>query len=572
MAHRSPAFNRKERRAHSQGMNRPVSSLREHLASLGLFLRQERPIFLVMLTYAVVVGVFSLIIPLTVQELVNTFAFSVSPVMVLTIVGIMAAILVFVGFFRVLQFYAMDVLERRVFVHVALILAQRLPRYQKETFQSEAVSRFFETVFLQRALSSFFVDFINVLVGGVIGMALLAIYHPYFIIFDVELLGAMFLIFILGRGGLQATLQMSGAKYDVFNWFQEVANNFLHFKTVNSSNLIMRNVDRLASTYVQVRQSRFRILARQYIGSLTLQVLLHAELLGIAGWLLSQGELTVGQLVAAEVVVASLLLSFDSVTKRAYIVFYFFTALAELRYLFSLPQDKSPDGSSLSMPESHEGGLHLTCSQLGWAHSGSPVQDVHFEALPREKWALICPTPSTGHRLSLVLAGLLQPPSGAVRYNGVDLRSLSTDQINGQRSIVFEQNLTLFEGSIADNITMGRSGVQSEDLIWALRATQLEEDLEALPDGLATVAKEGGRDFTPGQRLRILLARAIITRPSLLILDGDLHEIASHLRKPILHQLGSKDCPWTLVILTIDPFVKLYVEKSLNLCEMPLNV
>ena len=554
-------------------MNHPVSSLRELWASLGLFLRQERSIFLVMLTYAIVVGVFSLIIPLTVQELVNTFAFSVSPVMVLTIVGIMAVILVFVGVFRVLQFYAMDILERRVFVHVALILAQRLPRYQKETFQSEAVSRFFETVFLQRALSSFFVDFINVLVGGVIGMVLLAIYHPYFAFFDVELLGAMILICLLGRGGLQTTLQMSGAKYDVFNWFQEVANNFLHFKTVNSSNLIMRNVDRLASTYVQARQSRFRVLVRQYIGSLTLQVILHAELLGIAGWLVSQGELTVGQLVAAEVVVASLLLNFDSVTKRAYIVFYFFAALAELRYLLSLPQDKFLDGSSLSMPESHEGGLHLTCSQMGWAtDSESHARDVHFEALPGEKWALICPTPSTGHRLSLVLAGLLQPPSGAVRYNGVDLRSLSTDQINGQRSIVFEQNLTLFEGSIADNITMGRSGVQSEDLIWALRVAQLEEDLEALPDGLATVAKEGGRDFTPGQRLRILLARAIITRPSLLILDGDLHEIASHLRKPILHQLGSKDCPWTLVILTIDPFVKLYVEKSLDLCEMPLNV
>ena len=553
-------------------MNHPVSSLREHLASLGLFLRQERPIFLVLLTYAVVVGVFSLIIPLTVQELVNTFAFSVSPVMVVTIVGIMAVILVFVGFFRVLQFYAVDILERRVFVRVSLILAQRLPRYQKETFQSEAVSRFFETVFLQRTLSSFIVDFINVLVGGVIGMVLLAIYHPYFVIFDVELLGAMVLICLLGRGGLEATLHMSGAKYDVFNWFQEVANNFLHFKTVNSSNLIMRNADRLASTYVQARQSRFRILVRQYIGSLTLQVILHAELLGIAGWLLSRGELTVGQLVAAEVVVSSLLFKFDSVAKRTYIVFYFFTALAELRYLLSLPQDKFVDGSCLSMPESREGGLHLTCSQLGWAHSGSPAQDVHFEALPGEKWALICPTPSTGHSLSLVLAGLLQPPSGAVRYNGADLRSLSTDQINGQRSIVFEQNLTLFEGSITDNITMGRSGVQSEDLIWALRTAQLEKDLEAWPDGLATVAKEGGRDFTPGQRLRILLARAIITRPSLLILDGDLHGIASHLRKPILYQLGSKDCPWTLVILTIDPFVKLYVEKSLDLCEMPLDV
>jgi len=317
-------------------MNQPVPVLRETLDRLGLFLRQERSILLAILTYAIAVGVFSLIIPLTVQELVNTFAFSVSPVMVVTIVGIMAVILFFVGIFRVLQFYATDVLERRIFVRVTLALAQILPRYQKETFRSDAISRFFETVFLQRALSSICVDLVNVLVGGVVGMALLALYHPYFVIFDLVLVGAVALIGILGKGGLRTTLHMSEAKYGVFHWFQEVADNLLHFKTVSASDLILRNADRLATTYVQARQSRFGVLLRQYIGSLTLQVILHTGLLGTAGWLLSQGELTLGQLVAAEVIIASLLLNVDSVVKSAYVVFYFFTALTELDHLFSL--------------------------------------------------------------------------------------------------------------------------------------------------------------------------------------------------------------------------------------------
>ena len=85
-------------------MSQSVPLLRENLDRLGVFLKQERSILVAILTYAIAVGVFSLIIPLTVQELVNTFAFSISPVMVVTIVGIMAVILFFVGIFKVLQF------------------------------------------------------------------------------------------------------------------------------------------------------------------------------------------------------------------------------------------------------------------------------------------------------------------------------------------------------------------------------------------------------------------------------------------------------------------------------------
>ena len=161
--------------------------------------------------------------------------------------------------------------------------------------------------------------------------------------------------------------------------------------------------------------------------------------------------------------------------------------------------------------ESDKAGLHLTCSHMNWASDLRSVpQDIAFEALPGEKWAVICQSESMRHRASLVLAGLEDPPEGVVRYNDVDLRSLPSKEINAQRSIVLGWDLTLFEGSIADNITMERAGVKTEDVLWALRAVQLDRELEQLPEGLETLVQFGGKEFTPNQRLRILLARAII--------------------------------------------------------------
>lgn len=516
-------------------------------------------------TYAIAVGLFSLIIPLTVQELVNTFAFSVSPLMVVTLVGIMAGILFIVGIFRVLQFYASDMVERRVFVRMVIFLARVLPQFKESTFHSNYINRFFETVFLQRAISSLFIDLINVVVGGSIGMILLALYHPYFIFFDIALIISILMIAILGKGGLRRTIYMSEAKYEVFHWFQEVADNFFQFKATNCSDYILRKADSLAADYVEARKSRFSVLLRQYMGSLFFQVILHTGLLGTAGWLLSQDELTLGQLVAAEVIIASLLLKIESVVKRSYVIFYFFTALAELDHLFDLPKDRTSEGLDISIPKSDAGGLHLKFNQLnGQKDSESYSKEFGFEASPGEKLALICPTESARHRLARTLAGLEQLPKSVVRYNGVDIKSVSHDQIGEERGIVFGRDFNLFEGTIAENITMGRSGIEPKDLLWALELTQLDKDLEELPLGLETLIQEGSKGFTPSQNLRVLLARAIITRPSLLILDGALHEIPGRIRGPLLQRLSSSDFPWTLIVVTTDPKIKEYLQR----CEL----
>jgi putative ABC transport system ATP-binding protein len=547
-------------------MTQIVPTLRKNLDLLGSFLSQERSIIFPVFTYAIAVGLFSLIIPITVQELVNTFAFSVSPVMVVTLVGIMAGILFIVGIFRVLQFYASDMVERRVFVRMVLYLARILPQFKEDTFRSNYINRFFETVFLQRAISGLLIDLINVVVGGSIGMILLALYHPYFIFFDIALIFSIIMIAILGKGGLRRTIYMSEAKYEVFHLFQEVADNFSQFKATHCSEFILRKADDLAAEYIKTRKSRFSVLLRQYMGSLFLQVILHAGLLGTAGWLLSQDELTLGQLVAAEVIIASLLLKMDSVVKRSYIIYYFFTALAELDHLFTLPKDKTSEGLDISIPKSDTDGLHLKFSQWNGDKGSEPFsKEFSFEASPGEKLALISPTESTRHRLSRALAGLEQPPKCVVRYNGVDIKSFSLDQIGEERGIVFGRDFTLFEGTIAENIMMGRPSIESKDLLWALDFTQLDKDLEKLPLGLETLVQEGSKVLTPSQRLRVLLARAIIAHPSLLILDGALHEIPKQIRDPLLRRLSASDCPWTLIVVTTDPSIKEYVQRCLPL-------
>jgi putative ABC transport system ATP-binding protein len=539
---------------------------KEILDHLGAFWRQERQILATIIMYALAVGLFSLIIPLTVQELVNTFAFAIQPIMVFTLVSIMAGILVFVSVFKVLQFFATDLIERRIFVRMTLAFARIFPAIQESHFRAEHASRFFETVFMQRALSNLLVDFINVVVGGLIGMMLLVFYHPFFLLIDLMLILAVGVIGFLGKGGLTATLHMSETKYDTYHWFQEVADNLDHFKVSQSRDLILHKADLLAHSYVQARISRFRVLLRQYIGSLSLQVVLHTGLLGMAGWLVSRDELTIGQLVAAEVVIGSVLLNMDSVVKRIYVFFYFLVSLTEIYHIFALPRDHQISGQFVSLPDLPPQGLSLSISHVsGLPAPWPPGFELTLDLKPGEKWAFVCGTESQRFKFSRLVAGLDAPPHGTIRYNGINVRDLHPDAVNGIRALVLSRHLSLFEGTLLENITLGRKNLSTEDLLWALDFVDLQQEIEHFTDGLQTMVKFGRSNFTPSQTLKILLARAVIVRPKLLVVDGGLHEIHPTHRENILTRICRPEQPWTAVIVTTDADIKAFVQQSLML-------
>ena len=535
---------------------------------LGLLFRLERRILGLIVSYSIAIGLFSLIVPLTVQELVNTFAFALQPITIVTLAAVMVAGLLFVGAFRALQYYAVEVLERRIFARVAIAMAQQLPHLRYQGFKPRFANYFVETILMQRAVSVLLVDLINVIVGGAVGMTILVFYHPYFLLFNAILLvGFNVVFFLMSHGGLKADMDMSHAKYDTLHWFQEIAYNLLHFKSTDSQALLIKKTDQLLDTYVGVRRTRFGILIRQYLGSLGWQAIVHSGLIATAGWLLGIGQLTLGQFVAAEVVVSGILSSFDGVVKRMGHIYYFLTALTELSFLFSLPKDQDAATLSIPLPDPTVHGIRVTCKDLTFAPAGGPPVFEHFnlEVTPGEKIGIYADTTMAKTALARVLGGLESPTAGVIRYNGVDLRHLNLDSVNRFRGFILDSQLSLFEGTLEENILLGREYIPYSDVRWALRFTELEEEVDALPHGLKTHVRSAGKIFAPTHIVRILVARAILGRPQLLIFEGILHNMHPAMRETILRRLCSKEEPWSVIFVSNDPNLTPHVDRRIML-------
>jgi ABC-type bacteriocin/lantibiotic exporter with double-glycine peptidase domain len=537
------------------------------MKQLSVAMKAEKKIMSLIFSYALAVAFFSLIIPLTVQELVSTFSYSVQPVMIWTLTTIMLAVLLFVGLFKTFHFYAVDVVQRRIFARVTVAMVEQLPRNRFKGGQPELANYFIETVFMQRALSTLLIDLLNVVVGGTVGMLLLVVYHPYFLVYNLLLMaGFAITFFVLSRGALRTTLAMSHAKYDVFHFIQEVSRNALQLKATDSHPYLIQKTNDLVNRYVETRKARFAVLVRQYIGSVGGQAIAMAGALGISGFLMASGQLTLGQLVAVQAVVGALVINFDMLIKNMGFVYYFFASLAHLDEVFQQEQDYVSTESTVALPKHLTQGVRVTCKGVSLIHGGVSVFDgFNLDVAPGEKLGIYARTTGAKTALARVLGGLETPTNGVVQYNGVDLRYIDPNAINQCRSVMIDSQLSLIKGSIEENIVMGRSYVTYDDLNWALRFTELEEDVEGLSRGVKADISALGESLSPTHVVQILLARAILGRPQVLIFDGLIHQLEPSLRERVLRRLCSKDEAWSVIFVSTDPNLTDHADRRIML-------
>ena len=539
------------------------------LSRLNLLVGLERRILAIIASYAVVIGLFALIVPLTVQELVNTFAFAIQPIMIVTLVAIMLGALLLMGAFRVLQGRAVEILVQRIYTRLAVAFTEALPRFRENVFLPQHTNTFIEAELLPRALVAMLVDIINVFVSGMIGMTILIMYHPYFLGYNIFLItGFAFLLTFFGRGGLRITQRVSNLHYQTFHWLQDIGINRLHFKSTDSLPLLLKKTDALVQAYVMARKTRSDILTgAQYKSTVIFQAIAHSSMIGLGGWLLSLADITLGQFVAAEVIVGTLLLNLDIVARRMYAAIYVATSMQELSRLFEMPKEEVSGPIAAWLPNPTLQGVRLTCKDVSFASPEGPMLFDHFnlEVLPGEKISVLTGTSKSKTSLALLLAGLYHPTSGVIRYNDIDLRDVSLNYVNRCRGLMLDSHPTLFDGTLEENVTLQRPSIQFADLSWALRFVELEEEIDALPLGLETVVHGNGANLSRSQVLRILLARMIVTRPELLIFNGSLHNIDPAVRLTLLRRLCAKEEPWSIVFVSNDPEVGQLVERRVIL-------
>ena len=548
---------------------RLTNIVQDILTQLALLIRLERKMFGIIASYAVAIGMFMLCVPIAVQELVSTFSFAIQPMMIFTLTVVVGSALTGAAAFRILQGRAVETLQQRIYTRIAIAFTETLPRLREDSFLPQHANRFAEADLLTRALVAMISDLFNVAVVGTIGMSLLIFFHPYFLLYNVILVvGFVFLLTVFGKGGFLITLEMSRLNYDIYHWMQNIAANLPHLRAVGKSPYLIQKTDELTKAYARVRQRRSDLLTgRQYKAAALWQVVGHAGMIATAGMLVAQGQLTVGQFAAAELLAGNLLLNMDTLARRMVHMFFAFVAFRELNAFFSLPQDVS--GSRTVVPLDHFGltGIKVTVRNLAFAYpDAAPLfEQFSMDVAPGEKVVVLCQSNRQKTVLAKVLAGLLPPSAGVVRYNDMNLVEISLESIDACRSLMLDSHPTLLEGTIEDNLALGRNSITYEDVQWALQFVELDEEIDRMPEGLTTQVTGHGNQFTLSQILRLLLARAIVTRPHVLIVDGTLHSMAPSVRDVILRRLCSKDEPWSIIFVSNDPTFTTHIDRRITL-------
>jgi ABC-type multidrug transport system fused ATPase/permease subunit len=172
---------------------------------------------------------------------------------------------------------------------------------------------------------------------------------------------------------------------------------------------------------------------------------------------------------------------------------------------------------------------------------------VAFDVPAGRTIAVVGPTGSGKSSLATLLVRLVDPTSGSVRYDDVDLRRLAPGAVCEVASLV-PQSAFLFDDTIRGNITLGAE--LADELVWnALRVAQAERFVQALPDGLDTRIGERGTTLSGGQRQRLALARALVRRPRLLVLDDATSAVDPQVEQRILAGLRESGPASTVVVV-----------------------
>ncbi len=188
-----------------------------------------------------------------------------------------------------------------------------------------------------------------------------------------------------------------------------------------------------------------------------------------------------------------------------------------------------------------------TVTANGGDHRARGVRSVTFDVAPGRTVALVGSTGSGKTTVASLLVRLFDPDSGRITFDGRDLVDLARDQLTAHVAIVFQEAF-LFDDTVRENIALGLE-VSDAEVVAAARLAQADGFIRALEHGYDTPVGERGATLSGGQRQRIALARALVRRPRLLVLDDATSAVAPAVESAILRGLADAELPATVVVV-----------------------
>jgi putative ABC transport system ATP-binding protein len=518
----------------------------KHLNKFDL-LREVRSIFFkligndkkflwIAIFYGMGISLLTLAVPVCVQLLMNSVAYIASVEAVILLSLLLLFLLLCSGCLTVMQSYILELFERRIYTKLTseITLRNLLADYQYsiDTNKSDLVNRYFDIMNMQKTIPNLIVGLFAFFLQTCVGILVVSSYHPFLLLFNVFFLSLVWLIWrIWGYDALLASVNVSDAKYQTVNHIETVARHYDYFSSHVHTEFAVQKTDNLISQYLKYRQKYFKFNYAQQVSFLILYAFSSSGLLGVGGLLVIGEELTLGQLVASELILSAI---FYGIVKLSYSLTAIYDLGAAVEEIYRVYQIPTENNSGLLSPPLELTDLIFHKAEFADINNESNIY-LDFTIKAGQKIVALCSTHKIQQIILQSVVRHLDLKSGRILLGDYDIRDINPRQLRD--SIIILRKLSVFETTIREYLTLNRTDILSSDIYDALELMDLHFVVDKLEQGLDTHLSTSGFPLSPSELLRLKLAAALLLKPKIIILTQLFDTIPSNMNKMIMKRL-----------------------------------
>ena len=527
------------------------------LSRIARLVREEKSEISSIYFYAILSGLIQLSLPLGIQAIIGFVlggAMSTSLVILITLVVLGVLIN---GILQMNQMKIIERIQQKIFVRYSFAFTTHIPKLDLQKIDSfylpELVNRFFDIPVLQKSLSKILLDFPLAVTQILLGLMLLSFYHPAFIFFGILLLLLLVLIFrVTGNKGFQTSLEKSTYKYQVAGWLEEMARVVKQFKFSAHNALHERKADDRVVNYIEARKAHFSILLLQYRVLIAFKVIITASMLIVGCLLLLDQQINIGQFVAAEIVIIIVINAVEKLIINLDSVYSALTSVEKINKLLDKPAEK---GGSFTTSTAQAFGVKFNDVSFSYQDNRTILQGVSFAAKPGEKISITGKHGSGKSTILKLLTGAYAGFNGSVLINDVPIGNYNLEYLRSQTGIVLSQQ-DVFAGTLWENITLGDDNVDAAYISALAQKTGLSSFIASLKEGFDTELDPTGNRLPKNVVLKILLVRALVHKPKLLLLEEPWQGIDEETARQIQHLLLAETEATVIVVTNDEAFIR----------------
>ena len=528
-------------------------------------LRLDKKDIAAIYAFAILAGIVQLSLPLGIQTIISfVMAGSISASIVILILLVVFGTFLN-GLLQVRQLEIIEKLKQKIFLRYSLEFSDRLPKLNTEKLDNyylpELVNRFFDTISLQKGLEKLLLDLPAAVIQILLGLLLLSFYHPIFIGF-----GALLLIIIIiilrytSPQGLALAMESSDYKYQVAAWLQETARVVKSFKYAES-NLHIQKTDQLVSSHLDARTKYFKVLLVQFWSLISFKIIITAAMLMVGAILLVDQQINVGQFIAADIVIITII---GSVEKLIVSLDKVYDAMVSVEKLGKITEAEIEVGGNMQV-QNLEKGMAITFNNVNYAYSGSSQIISNFNATINAGQVVHIGGISGSGKSTLLrlLTGTYKNFEGIILIDGQPISSYNLQSLRSKTGILLSSH-DIFQATLWENITMGNTDITLEKLTDYAEQLELTAFIQSHSTGLATMLDPSGKRLPKHIRQKILLLRALLADHRLLLLEEPFEHLDAKISNALMGIIKSLKNT-TIIIASIDNSISKYCDLEIQL-------